>query len=181
MSKLRDLTAIIVLFSICLLAIYQKMEILAITTVILIGIVVYRNFVVNLLDVGVDKLRRSRTTKIGDIELTSDGKGQTIYIPNDRQPEWVRMTLSDLTAEQVALLVVMYKQGKIDARDKSNLRVLRSRGLISHDKKTMRESSEAYLTDLGKQIAAQLVEISNKPTEIQVGEPMCVETQALNE
>jgi hypothetical protein len=179
MSKLRDWIAIIVLFSICLLAIYQIMEILAITTVILIGIVVYRNFVVGLLDVGVEKLQRSRTTKIGDIELTSDEKGQTTYIPNDRHPEWVRMTLSDITAEQVALLVVMYMQGKINARDKSNLRVLRSRGLIIHNKRTMRESSEAWLTDLGKQIATHLVDVNQQSTGTQAGEQIADESPSL--
>ncbi len=175
MSKLRDLTAIVVLFFICLLAIYQKMEVLAITTVILIGIVVYRRFVVRIIDIGVDKLQNSRIAKIGDFELTSDGKNQTIFVPNDRQPEWVRMTLSNLTAEQVALLVVMYKQGRISANDKSNLRVLRSRGLVMHNKKTMNESTEAWLTDLGKQIAVHLVDTNQPSTESQASEQVTVD------
>lgn len=171
MTKLRDFVAVVVLFAICLLAIYQKMEILAVTAVILIGIVIYRNRVRSLLDIGFDILRRAQSAKIGDVEFTAERKAKATLDASAQHPEWVRMLLSDLTGEQVALLIAIFKEGKLGASDKENLRILRTRGLLLHNQQTMAESTEVWLTPLGQEVAAQLLGTATSTTNTQTPQP----------
>ena len=157
---LRDGVAIVFLSCICLLAILQRMEILAITTIIFIGVIAYKTRVRRAMDIGFELFRRTRVAKVGDVEFTVEQTLKDYSRLLDQQAEWMRVILSDLTSEQISLLIAVYKAGRYEARDKDSLRALRARGLLFHNAPSMTASTEVWLSELGKEIVASLLQAS---------------------
>lgn len=76
LHTLKDALAVIILVFICLLAILQKMEFLAITTMVLLAAVIYKWRARQAMDIGYELLRKARAAKVGDFEFTIE---QTIW------------------------------------------------------------------------------------------------------
>lgn len=162
MPQIRDFVVIALLLTICLLAVYQKMEILAMTSILLLGTIVYRNPLRSFIDIIFKIVRHAQISKIGELQFTSEGSPRTNREAFTQHPEWCRMLLSGLSDEQLAILVAIFKEGKLRASDKENLRSLRDRGLLSHNQQTLLESTEVWLTALGEKAAKQILGTSRQ-------------------
>ena len=158
LHTLKDAIAVIILVFICLLAILQKMEFLAIATMVLLAAVIYKWRARQAMDLVYELLRKAKTAKVGDFELTIEQKLKDYSRLLSQQAEWIRIILSEMTAEQISLLLAIYRAGRYEARSKDALRALRARGLLHHNALTMKASTEVWLSDLGKEVASHLLQ-----------------------
>jgi hypothetical protein len=158
LHTLKDALAIIILVFICLLAILQKMEFLAIATMVLLAAVIYKWRARQAMDIGYELLRKARTAKVGDFEFTIEQKLKDYSRLLGQQAEWIRIILSEMTAKQISLLLAIYRAERHEARDKDALRALRARGLLHHNAPTMGASTEVWLSELGKEVASHLLQ-----------------------
>ncbi len=155
-AALRDGVAVVFLTIICFLAIFQKMEMLAITSMVFIGAVMFKERIVMFLTTSLELLGRAKIAKVGDLELTVEQNNKNYSELLTQQEEWVRVIISELTSEQIGTLIAIHKSGKTNARDKNLLRILRGRGLLLHNAPSMAESTEVWLSELGNEIASRL-------------------------
>lgn len=158
LHTLKDALAIIILVFICLLAILQKMEFLAIATMVFLAAVIYKWRARQAMDIGYELLRKARTAKVGDFEFTIEQKLKDYSRLLGQQAKWIRIILSEMTAEQISLLLAIYRAERHEARDKDALRALRARGLLHHNAPTMGASTEVWLSELGKEVASHLLQ-----------------------
>lgn len=155
--RIREVFAVIFLTLICFAAIYQQLELLAIVSILFIGIIVYKRRVIELADTSLDLLGRTNIAKLGEVELSVHQKYKDYSALLQNQAEWIRIILSDLTSEQISLLLAIYHSGRYEAREKNQLRALRARGLLLHNAPTLGDSNEVWLSELGKDLASSLI------------------------
>ena len=134
------------------------MEFLAITTMVLLAAVIYKWRARRAMDIGYELLRKARTAKVGDFEFTIEQKLKDYSRLLGQQAEWIRIILSEMTTEQISLLLAIYRAERHEARDKDALRALRARGLLHHNAPTMNASTEVWLSELGKEVASHLLQ-----------------------
>jgi DNA integrity scanning protein DisA with diadenylate cyclase activity len=163
-AALRDGVAVVFLSFLCFLAIFQKMETLAITSMVFVGVIIFKHRVLMFITIILELLNKTKIAKVGDLELTVEQKEKDFSKTLKQQDEWVRVVLADLTSEQIGMLIVISKTGvyKIKAREKDSLRILRAHGLVFHNAPTMTESTEVWLSEFGKEIAERLVSAPHK-------------------
>ncbi len=159
--RAKDIVAILIGLAICLLSIYQKMEILAIVSLIFAGAVIYKSRAQKVINLGFNIVQRARTAKVAGVEINVEEQAKDYSRLLDRQAEWIRTIVGDLTSEQIALLIAVYKAGRYPAVNKDALRVLREKGLLFHNAPSMGESNEVWLSDIGKEIASNLLKVND--------------------
>lgn len=158
LHKLKDALIAIILILICVFAIVQKMEFLAIASLVILAAVVYKHRSRQAMDIGYELLKKTQTAKVGDFEFTIEQKLKDYSRLLSKQAEWIRIILSEMTAEQISLLLAIYRAERYEARNKDTLRALRARALLHHNAPTMSASTEVWLSELGKEVASHLLE-----------------------
>ena len=136
------------------------MQTLAIISLISALAILFKLQTKQVIEIGLDLIRNTRQAKLGKLEVQVDKTLEDISERIDRQSGWVQILLSQLTSDEVGILLAMSKTDKFPVKDdlKKKLRSLRNRGLIEHDEPKMRDSREVYLTKLGEEFVKILVE-----------------------
>jgi hypothetical protein len=93
LHTLKDAIAVIILVFIWLLAVLQKMEFLAIATMVLLAAVIYKGRARQAMDIAYNLLRKARTAKVGDFEFTIEQKLKDYSRLLGQQAEWIRVIL----------------------------------------------------------------------------------------
>ena len=133
-KKVKRFAIIAVLCLLAGCAVWQKLQIMAITSMLAVLGLAYRDYTRQIFDVGLKLLRGTTQAKFGSLELTLTEL--TDKVEKVEKATWVSIMLSQLSAEEVGLLVDVSKTKKYSPPDavKSQLRKLRAKGLIKHDK-----------------------------------------------
>ena len=166
MVQLKNSFAIALLGVLCAYAIYQELEFLSIAMIFAILALIYKNQTQRVLDMVIDLLSGTKQAKFGDLEIHMDKKLQDFSELAVQKAVWVQILLSQLSSKHMGLLFTIYKEDKYTPTNalKNELRDLRARGLLHHDAPTMNESTQVWLTDLGKELAKTMLE---SPVEVE--------------
>ena len=135
------------------------MQSLAVISLITALAILFKYQTRRVLEVGLDLLSSTRQAKLGKLEIEIDKKLEDVSGRIARQAAWVQILLSQLTDDEVGLLLAMSKTERFAAADalKGKLRSLRARGLIQHDMPKMADSKEVWLTELGQDFVKVLL------------------------
>lgn len=166
-NALRDALAIFFLTLVCAAAIYQSLEFVAIFALLGIGAIVFKFWTKTLATSLLNALLRSRAAKVGPVELALIEK-KTYEEKLASGPAWMQIAISELSAEEIGLLLTVYRAGRLPATEalKPSFRQLRARGLLRHDEGSMTSATQVWLTQLGSELASQmLLETSPPPPQ----------------
>jgi hypothetical protein len=141
------------LFCLAAYAVWQKLQILAVTCIIAVLALAYRDYTRQVFEVGLKLLRGTTRARLGSLELTL-----TELTDKVEKATWVSIMLSQLSTEEVGLLVDVSKTKEYSPPGavKDQLRRLRAKGLIKHDKPLLADSTRVWLTEAGMQLARVL-------------------------
>ncbi len=136
------------------------MQLLAIISLIMLLAILFKYQTKRIINIGLELLSSTKQAKIGKLELQIDKKLEDLSDRIVKQAGWVQILLSQLESDGVGLLLAISKVDKFTATNalKEKLRSLRSRGLIQHNKATMADSTEVWLTKLGNDFVKILIE-----------------------
>lgn len=154
---MKNFFAGIILIALCAYAAYREMQTLAIVSIVLLIGMMYRKHVLKGLEIAFDIARSARQAKFGEFELEigRDDIENSIINHIYPQSDWVKAIISELDSDHLGLILTIEKAGKYSHLGgiKDKLRDLRSKGLLNHDKETMKDSREVWLTELGLEVA----------------------------
>ena len=139
---------------VCGYAMFKGMQILAIVALVSLFVTIYTCKAMQLYESGLEILQSTQQAKIGSLEVQVGKKIEDLSNRLIRQAAWVQMVLTQLSSDQIGILLSISKVEKYPAKEalKNQLRALRARGLIYHDKPTMADSNEVWLSELGKEL-----------------------------
>lgn len=154
--------SIIFLLSLCGYATWKELETLSIVSIILFLCVLYSTKTSMVFDLFFYLAKNAKQAKFGNVELSIGESLKEALLENislNSNQEWVKAIVSELTATHLTILLTIDKAGKYHCKDyiKNTLRELRSKGLIEHNKETMRESSVVWLTEIGEIIIKEII------------------------
>jgi hypothetical protein len=140
-------------------ATWQKLQIVAIVSIILLIGVLYKNLARKAIDIIFSLTKNTKQAKFGQLEINIEKKLAEYSKSAVTQSVWMNVILSKLDPEHLGLLLTIQKDGKHTAikASKSKLRDLRALGLLRHNNETMEASTEVWLTELGNEIATTLI------------------------
>ena len=155
-KQVKRFAIIAVLLVLAACAVWQKLQIMAITAIIAVLALAYRDHTRQIFEVGLKLLRGTTQAKFGSLELTLTEL--TDKVEKVERATWVSIMLSQLSAEEVGLLVDVAKTKEYSPPDavKGQLRKLRAKGLIKHDEPLLADSSRVWLTEAGVELARML-------------------------
>jgi hypothetical protein len=127
--------------------------------------VLYKRQVSHAFTTALDLLKNTTEAKLGALEIRTEKRIADLASRLDRPPTWANAVLSQLSSEEVGLLLSVSKQPTYtpNSATKKHLRGLRDRGLIEHDKPTLEDSGVVWSTLLGKELAQVLLERHSEP------------------
>lgn len=160
---LKNFFALMLLFALCGYATWQKMEILAIISMFSVLALLFKRRTLTMLNLTIELLKSAKQAKFGNLELQLDKKLQDISTLLVKRAAWIQILLSQLSSDEIGLLLNTSKAKKLvitSDRMREQLRILRNRGLILHDKPAISNSTQAWLSDLGKELVSALLESS---------------------
>ncbi len=122
--------------------------------------ILFKYQTIRVIEILIELLRSTKHAKLGKLEVQIDQKLEDISKRIVRQAGWVQILLSQLTSDEVGLLLAISKTDKFSAKNalKDKLRILRANGLLQHNKQTMSDAEEVWLTDLGKDFVKILID-----------------------
>jgi len=160
----KDGVAVVFLSFLCLFAILQELEILAIVILLLIGAIIYKGVVIEFLKIGRVFLRSTRLARLGDFEIESYRDRLDKFPHFSKLEGWAQIVLSQLDDKKIALLLSINKQDKFEVKrwHLERLESLGRRGLIAHDGEVLQTAKTVWLSDLGREIVSMLISVSDK-------------------
>lgn len=158
-AYLKTTFSVLIALAVCGVALWQKMEIATVTSLVVVTLLLYKRKVQEALEIGLELLRRTKSAKVWDVELTMAERLKDYSKLLEHQAEWVRLTLSDLNSEHISTLLAVNKVEKyqVAGAKVNNMRVLRDRGLLQHNAPELGRSTEVWLSPLGKDLASQIL------------------------
>ena len=131
------------------------MQILAIVSLIFALAILFKNQTKQILYICLGLLSSASKAKIGNLEVQISKELEDISKRMVKQAAWIQILLSEMTKDEMGLLLQISKVNRYSATDalKTKLRSLRAKGLIQHDMSTMAESKNVWLTELGHELA----------------------------
>jgi len=159
-NRIRDIFAVTLLISLAGFSAYKGMQVLAIFSMLGILGVLYKRIMHDLIDIGFNLLRAMRQAKLGELEFQIEEKLKDFSNLAAKNATWVPIVLSQLSSEHIGLLMSIHKAGKYgpSGAAKRKLRDLRARGLVAHNRATMADSTEVWLSPLGNELVNVLLE-----------------------
>lgn len=140
------------------------MQVLAVISLVATLAILFEYQARRILEIGLNLFENTRQAKLGRLKIQIDKRIEDISERIVRQSAWVQILLSQLTNDEVGLLLAIAKTERFAATDalKNTLRSLRARGLIQHDMPTMADSKEVWLTGIGQDFVRVLLEAEAK-------------------
>jgi hypothetical protein len=142
----------LVLGTACAFSLWQKLEWAAMCSMLLLCLVTFKDRTRHILELLQDFIASARMAKLGQFEIQVDRA--RVPVTSFRE-----MMLADLSPSHLGLLmqISVEKNFRPTGAVMNKLRELRNRGLISHDKETLADSSRAWLTTTGEVVANTLL------------------------
>ena len=166
---IRVIIGFLISLTLCAYAAWKQMQILAIFSLIAALATLFIRKTKQIFEICLELLRYTTTAKLGKLEVKISKELEGISQKVVEKAAWVQILLSRMSNEEVGLLLAISKVEKYPATGglKDKFRSLRAKGLIQHDKPSMHESSEVWLSELGKEFAEALskAEVVNSKTE----------------
>jgi hypothetical protein len=163
-------TVLAVLFLILLIgyATWQKLQFLSLVALIALMSVLYQKHARRVLDLFLELLSNAKQAKYGALEIQIDKRLKDFSDLAVKKSVGVQILLSQLDSQHVSLLLAIGKVGHYAPPDpaRAKLRDLRNRGLLYHNSSSLGASTEVWLTPLGEELAAILME-TPVPGELQ--------------
>lgn len=154
---------------VCGFALWRGMQAVAIVALMAALAIVFMHSGRRAFEAALDLFGGINRARLGKLELEISRQLESMSDRIVQRATWAQIVLSQLRSEDVGLLLAVSAAKTYPATEalKNQLRSLRARGLIQHDKATMAESSEVWLSDLGQELAnllreAESVEIPQK-------------------
>jgi hypothetical protein len=167
--SIRIIIGFIFSIAVCIYAAWKQMQMLATVSLIAALATLFKNQTKQVLDICFEMMKSTTTAKLGKLEFQISKELENISKSVAERVAWVHILLSKMSNEEIGLLLAISKVEKYPATEalKNNLRSLRAKGLIQHDKSSMSKSSEVWLSELGKEFAEVLnkAEIVNPKIE----------------
>ena len=143
----------------CTYSTWKGMQTLAIVSIILFLIVIYKDKSLMVYNLFFNIARQTKQAKIGNFEFSiSDTLKQSISENLNTDKDWARAIFSDLSPTELAVLLAVEKakQFHCGGHMKGSLRILRDKGLVKHNKDTLADSDSVWLTDLGVELVKEI-------------------------
>ena len=159
-DNIKKAFAILLCISLGAYATFKQMQLLAVISLIATLAILYKYQTQKIINIILDLLSSTRQAKLGKMEVQIDKKIEDISDRIAKQVGWVQILLSQLTGDEIGLLLAISKTNNFSATNalKEKLRKLRSRGLIQHNMPTMTDSDTVWLTEVGKDFVKILIE-----------------------
>ena len=158
---------------VCGYAMWKELQFLAIGAFVALLLIMYKGIVKSYLEKVVFLFSHAKTAKYGDIEidlkegrlLSESGRIYSQYF--SQSPPWIQAMIAQLFGHQIGLILRLYREDEIPMSEvkSKDANELQWRGLIKGDAPLMSESSHILLTELGKELARSLLELSSQPLE----------------
>ena len=142
------------LVSACGYSLWQKMQWPATLSMVLVVAILYKRHSLRLVESFFSLIEGSRVSKLGQVEFQPDPERFGVT-----EMTVTEMMLADLTPRDVSVLMTVYYADRFHPRSddvRQRLRKLRDKGWLEHDKRTLSESGEVWLTAAGKSVATAL-------------------------
>ncbi|MCK9386427.1 MAG: hypothetical protein M0Q15_17595 [Nevskia sp.] len=156
---MKTFLAFVICIATCGYAAYRGLQWLAMAALFGALCVLYKQWLSRAFATALDLLKNTTEAKLGALEIRTEKRITELAIRLDRTPVWVNAVLSQLSSEEVGLLLSVTRQRTYtpSAATKKHLRSLRDRGLIEHDKSTLEDSSVVWSTSLGQELTNALL------------------------
>jgi hypothetical protein len=100
---------------------------------------------------------KTRQAEIGNLKIELNDSLEKLTYFAAQKSIGIQLIMSKLNEEQISLLLGIYREGKLEAKNKDSLRVLRNYGLIEHDSDTLGKASYVWLKPFGKELSKILL------------------------
>jgi len=156
--NIRIIIGFIISIALCAYSAWKQMQLLSIASLIAALLILFKHQTKQIFDIGLELLGSTTNAKLGKLEVKISKELEDLSDKIVEKTAWVQILLSKMSNDEFGLLLSISKSEKHLATEalKTNLRSLRSKGLIHHDKPTMAESTEVWLTELGKKFVDTL-------------------------
>lgn len=151
---------------VCGFALWKGMQAVAIVALMAALAIVFMHSGRRAFEAALDLFGGINRARLGKLELVISRQLESMSDRIVQRAAWAQIVLSQLRSEDVGLLLAISTVRRYPATEalKHQLRSLRARGLILHDKATLAESSEVWLSELGQEVASLLREAENMDT-----------------
>ena len=160
--RLSDTPPLAVLMLVGAYAGWARMQTLLIIVLLLILVLFYRGFVLRFVQLGLRFLTRVDQARFKDLELKSERQSQMLTELERKQVGVVHgALLLEMDTQAVAVLTSIAQKGRgpYPSAWQSTVRYLRDRGLVEHDQTKLRDSSEVWLSETGRDLVGKLQEL----------------------
>jgi hypothetical protein len=164
MVLIRNILSFIILVILCAYAAWKEMQTLATVCIFLILCILYIELVNKAFNIVFSLAKQTKQAKFRNFEFQlTDINKQVIMDCIEPDKKWAKAIISDLNATHIALLLAIHKEGSLKCSDqiKNNLRDLRDKGLLEHDKDSIKNSDIVWLSDLGNELAGTIANLSD--------------------
>jgi DNA-binding MarR family transcriptional regulator len=159
MARLKQVFSALILFVLCAYSTWKGMQTLAIFSIILFLVVIYKNKSLMIYNLFFNLARQAKKAKFGNFEVSiSETLKQSISENLNTDKDWVKAIFSDLSPTELTVLIAVEKAKQFHSRGhmKNTLRALRDKGLVKHNKSTLEASDTVWLTDLGLELVKEI-------------------------
>lgn len=134
------------------------MQLLSIVSLFSALSILFKHHTKRIYEIGLDLLSNTTNAKLGKLEVIMSKELENLSNKVVEKAAWIQILLSKMTNDEFGLLLSISKVDGFQATEalKPNLRLLRSKGLIHHDQPTMANSSEVWISELGKEFVLAL-------------------------
>ena len=139
---------------------WKGMQIVAIVALVIAIGILYKSRTRQVFEFLIEILSRTRQAKLGSFEIEISKELQDISKRLIKKAAWVQVILPELSSDDIGVLLSLSNEERNQANEalKGQLRSLRKKGLIAHNKPTLAESSEVWLTELGRDLVSVILE-----------------------
>jgi hypothetical protein len=141
-------------------AIWQKLQVVAVASLVGLIALLYEGHAHGALDVCLELLSNAKQARYGDFEIQIEKRLKDFSDLAVKRSVGIQVLLSQLDGQHVSLLLAIAKSGHYSPPEtvKDKLRQLRNQGLLCHNATSMREANDVWLSPLGDELARVLAE-----------------------
>jgi hypothetical protein len=162
--------ALVILILLCTYATWQRMEMLAIASMVALLAIIYRTQTRRALHLLFTLIGGTKQAKLGALEVNVDPLFQTYDSLIAELPPWMQIMLKNITPDEIGILLSIYRVDRYSPSPAlmHYMRHLRDRHLIAHDGPTLSASKQVWVTDVGHQIAEALLLAAQPSVQLEV-------------
>lgn len=164
MLRLKDTLTLLLLFGFAAYATWQKLQVLALASLLCGVAIVYQAPVRRLAEIVLTLVRNTKQAKVGNFEVLTERARTDLSELLNAGAGWRKVIVDQLDSAHVALLIQIYKAGAVSNNRAMHdvVRELRSRALVHHDGPNLVTGTEIRLTVLGEDLAASILTPSDQ-------------------